>query len=93
MKQHALLLLLTGFLSGCIGTKITGRQTDTSTPHPDLHSVPEKPAPLDVTKVEAERSSFEKGHEQMLRENQSLRANNKAPNKPEDDEKKKTTDK
>lgn len=80
MKKLMLVALCAG-LSGCIGTKVTGRDVDTSAPHPSLHTVPNRPAPKDFKKIDAERVDFDKDHESKLVQNTNLRKKLHAPDK------------
>ena len=82
MRHLILTLLSCSLLTGCIGTKVTGRQTDTNQPHPDLHSVPDKPTPIDTKQIQQEMNAFDQSHEDTLEQNQRLRKNNPAPEKP-----------
>jgi hypothetical protein len=87
MRLTCSLVILCGILSGCVGTKVTGRDVDTSKPHPSLHSVPDRPKPADFTQIDEEREDFEEGHEHMLHLNTKIRESYHAPAKdePEDE--------
>jgi hypothetical protein len=73
MRQAAFLTLLCIGISGCVGTKITGREVDTTKPYPSLHSVPDKPTPIDFTKIDAERTDFDKSIVTEVHKNEELR--------------------
>jgi hypothetical protein len=83
IKQGIGLLLMACSLSGCIGTYVVGREVDTTKPHPTLHSVPDRPKPIDMKAVEAERQDIDADYQKKLQRNVSIRATNKPPEKPE----------
>lgn len=81
MKRVGLIASLTVFLSGCIGSELTGRDVDTDTPFPSLHSVPDRPEAKNMQKIESERDDFEENYENKLDRNEQLRKKYHAPSK------------
>lgn len=57
------LILIAFTLSGCIGTKLTKRTTDTSQPFPSLHSVPERPPKVNFQEADKELEDLEEDYE------------------------------
>lgn len=83
MKQTLTFLSLTVALTGCVGTYMTGRNTDTSAAYPSLHSVPDRPAKIDFKQSDQELEDFEADYAKKIEINETIRASTPRVTKPQ----------
>lgn len=83
MYKILAMALLCSSLSGCIGTQATGRDVDTTKAHPTLHSVPDRPKPVNYPEVAVEQKEFETDYSKKMVLNRNIRNQNKPPEKPQ----------